>query len=132
VANAIATLAETHKPSTVRKSLNVLQQALDHVQLDPNPARDRRIRLPRQRRVQIAPPETDHVEAVVRALPSRYRLPVLALDATAMRISELVELTWGDIDEHAGRWRVRPDTRRRGCPAGSTPSTSTSTPPCAL
>ena len=116
MANAIATLAETHKPSTVRKSLNVLQQALDHVQLDPNPARDRRIRLPRQRRVQIAPPETDHVEAVVRALPSRYRLPVLALDATGMRISELVELTWGDIDEHAGRWRVRPDTSKTGMP----------------
>ena len=66
VGRAIATLAETHKPSTVRKSLNVLQQALDHVGVEPNPARDRRIRLPRQARVQITPPETEHVEAVVR------------------------------------------------------------------
>jgi hypothetical protein len=41
VARAIGTLAESFKPSTVRKSLNVLQQALDHAQLNPNPARDR-------------------------------------------------------------------------------------------
>jgi len=116
VANAISTLAETCKPSTVRKSLNVLQQALDYAQLEPNVARDRRIRLPRQQRTQIAPPETAHVEEVVRALPARYRLPVLALDATGMRISELTELTWGDIDEHAGRWRVRPDTSKTGMP----------------
>ena len=114
VTNAIATLAESFKPSTVRKSLNCLQQALDHAQLDPNVARDRRIRLPRQKRVQISPPETEHVEAVIRALPARYRLPVLALDATGMRISELVGLTWGDVDEPAGRWRVRPDTSKTG------------------
>lgn len=76
----------------------MLQQALDHAQVNPNPARDRRIRLPRQKRVQITPPETEHVEAVVLALPARYRLPVLALDATGMRISELTSLTWGDVD----------------------------------
>ena len=49
VTGAIGILAESFKPSTVRKSLNVLQQALDHAQLNPNPARDRRIRLPRQK-----------------------------------------------------------------------------------
>jgi integrase len=64
--------------------------------------------------VQITPPETGHVEAVVLALPARYRLPVLALDATGMRISELVSLTWGDVDEPAGRWRVRPDASKTG------------------
>jgi integrase len=116
VAAAISTLAEALKPSTVRKSINVLQQALDHAQVNPNPARDRRIRLPRQKRTQISPPETEHVEAVIRALPARYRLPVLALDATGMRISELTSLTWVDVDEPAGRWRVRPDTSKTGMP----------------
>ena len=36
----------------------------------------------------------------------RYRLPLLVLEATAMRISELELLRWGDVDETAGRWRV--------------------------
>lgn len=112
IAAAIAKIAEDHKPSTTRKSLNVLQQVLDHQDLIPNPARSPKIRLPRQQRVTISPPETEHVEAVVRLLPSRYRLPVLALDATGMRISELCGLTWDDIDEHHGRWRVRSETAK--------------------
>ncbi len=53
---------------------------------------------------------------MVLALPPRYRLPVLALDSTGMRISELCSLTWGDIDEHAGRWRVRPEASKTGVP----------------
>lgn len=100
--------------------------------LHPNVARDRRVRLPKQKRVQISPPETEHVEAVIRALPARYQLPVLALDATGMRISELVGLTWGDVDEQAGRWRVTPDTSKTGCLGGSTRSTPTSTRRSAL
>jgi integrase len=116
IAAVIAKLAETHKPSTVRKSLNVLQQALDHAGIQPNPARDRRVRLPRQPRAQVAPPETEHVEAVIRALPARYRLPLLCLDATGMRVGELCSLTWGDVDEPGGRWRVRPDASKTGVP----------------
>lgn len=116
IAAAIAKVAEDHKRSTVRKSLNVLQQVLDHQDLVPNPARSPKIRLPRQQRVTISPPETEHVEAVVRLLPARYRLPVLALDATGMRISELCNLTWDDIDEHHGRWRVRPEASKTGVP----------------
>jgi integrase len=36
----------------------------------------------------------------------RYRLPLLVLEATAMRVGELEALRWGDVDERAGRWRV--------------------------
>jgi integrase len=116
IAEAVATIAEGHKPSTVRKSLNVLQQALDHAELVPNPARSPRIKLPKQARTTISPPETEHVEAVIRVLPSRYRLPVLALDSTGMRIGELCTLTWDDVDEPGGRWRVRPETSKTGVP----------------
>lgn len=63
------------------------------------------------------PPDLEFVEAVgivqrvvVIAvhdlMPTRYRLPVLVLDATGMRVSELEVLTWGDVDEPEGRWRV--------------------------
>src|SRR6185437_3858439 len=116
IAQAIARLAEDHKASTVRKSLNVLQQTLDHHELFPNPARSPKIKLPRQKRVTISPPETEHVEAVMRVLPSRYRLPVLALDATGMRIEELCGLVWGDIDEPGGRWRVRAENSKTSVP----------------
>ena len=39
-------------------------------------------------------------------MPSRYRLPLVVLDATGMRIGELEQLTWGDVDEQRNRWRV--------------------------
>ena len=42
----------------------------------------------------MQPPTADHVEAVLRLLPTKYRLPVLVLDATGMRIGELEALTW--------------------------------------
>ena len=66
----------------------------------------------------MQPPTADHVEAVVRLLPSRYRLPALVLDATGMRVGELEALTWGDVDEPRGRWRDR-NVRRRDGRAGS-------------
>ena len=57
-------------------------------------ARDRRRR----------PPSTS--SPFIDLLPPRYRLPLLVLDATGMRVGELEQLTWGDVDEPRGRWRV--------------------------
>jgi len=80
---------------------------LDHADVTPNPARDRvRVRLPREDRPEIQPPTCDHVEAVHGLLAPIFRLPLLVLDATGMRIGELNGLTWADIDEPRGRWRV--------------------------
>jgi integrase len=52
------------------------------------------------------PPIADHLLAALRLLPTRYRLPLLTIDDTGMRLSEVERLTWGDVDEPKGRWRV--------------------------
>jgi integrase len=92
---------------TIRKTVTVLSMVFDFVGITPNPARDRmRVRLPREDRPEIQPPTAEHVEAVHRMLAPSYRLPLLVLDATGMRVGELGQLTWGDIDEPRGRWRV--------------------------
>ena len=71
------------------------------------PARDRlTVKLPREERRHVQPPTAEHVEAAVRLLPSRYRLPMVVLDATGMRVGELEALAWGDIDEPRARWRI--------------------------
>ena len=67
---------------------------------------DDRLRLPREERRHVEPPTAEHVEAVVRLLPRRYRLPVLVLDATGMRVGELEALLWDDVDEPRSRWRI--------------------------
>jgi hypothetical protein len=62
------------KKATIRKTIGVLGMILDHAgRSTDNPARDRMIvKMPREARHQVQPPTADHVEAVVRLLPSRY------------------------------------------------------------
>jgi integrase len=54
------------------------------------------------------------VLAVHALLPSRYRLPLLVLDATGMRLGELERLAWGDVDEPRVRWRVSQAVSKTG------------------
>ena len=68
---------------------------LDHAGIAPNPARDRVTSGFRGPTGELAPPTAAHVEAVYRLLPSRYRLPLVVLDATGMRVGELEALTLG-------------------------------------
>jgi integrase len=108
VAELIGKLAETRKRETVRKTLLALGMVLDHAGVSPNPERDKvAVRLPREERTEIVPPTAEHVLAVHALLPTRYRLPLVVLDATAMRLGELEGLRWGDVDDPRGRWRVR-------------------------
>jgi integrase len=118
-------VAELHaaklKKQTIRKTVSVLAMVLDHAGIQPNPARDKlTVRLPREERRQVQPPTAEHVEAVVRLLPARYQLPALVLDATGMRVGELEALTWGDMDEPRGRWRIA--TSKTGRPRWVTPA----------
>jgi integrase len=116
VAAMVATLVgEGLKPSFIRKIAQATAMLFDHAGVTPNPARDKTIvRLPRDRRPEIAPPTAEHVHAVHRLLPSRYRLPLLVLDATGMRLGELEALSWGDLDEPRGRWRVSQAVAKTG------------------
>jgi integrase len=68
-----------------------------------------------------APPTADALEAVLALLPSRYRLPVVVLDATGMRVGELEALRWGDVDEPRGRWRISAATSKTSRPRWVTP-----------
>lgn len=119
-----ALVAELHqaglRKQSIRKTISVLAMIFDHARVTPNPARDRlTVKLPREERRQVQPPTADHVEAVVRLLPARYRLATLVLDATGMRVGELEALTWGDVDEPRGRWRIA--TSKTGRPRWVTP-----------
>lgn len=103
------------KRESIRKTVNVLAMILDHEGVTPNVARDRRrVKLPREQRPEILPPTAAHVKAVCRALAPAYRLPLLVLDATGMRVGELEQLTWGDVDEPRGRWRVSQAVAKTG------------------
>jgi integrase len=121
VADLVAELhADGLRKQTIRKTVSVLAMILDHEGIQPNPARDKlTVKLPREERRHVQPPTAAHVEAVVRLVPGKYRLPLLVLDATGMRIGELEALSWGDMDEPRGRWRIV--TSKTGRPRWVTP-----------
>ena len=93
---------------------------LDHAGVSPNPARDKvGVRLPREAKKEIQPPSAEQVEAVHRLLPTRYRLPLLVLDATGMRLGELEAAHAGatSTSRAAAGASARP-SRRRVAPGG--------------
>jgi hypothetical protein len=70
VAALVAALAAAgYKRETIRKTLTALAQRLDFYKVEPNVARDERVKLPKERRQHIPPPLAEHVERVAERLP---------------------------------------------------------------
>jgi integrase len=98
---------------SIRKTIATLAMVLDHAEIVPNPAR--KVELPERVVEQVNPPTAAQIEAMFAALVRPYRLPLLVLDALGLRVGELEQLTWGDVDEHDGRFLIaaaRTKTRR--------------------
>jgi integrase len=108
---------------SIRKSKTVLAMVLDYVGVSPNPARDRRVKLPLEEPEEVEPPVAEHVEAVAWLLPAHYLIGLLVLDATGARIGEIEAARVGDLDESRRVWLGR-RSRRRGRRAGSSCPTS--------
>ena len=98
------------KRETIRKSVKYLAAVLDDHGVNPNPARDRRVRLPHEEHEEIDPPTADYVETVCRTLPRSYRLPLLWLDWSGARVGSIDSLTIDDYDERDRRVRLRAST----------------------
>jgi DNA-binding transcriptional regulator GbsR (MarR family) len=108
----VAELAKRRKRETIRKSVKYLAAVLEDNGVDPNPARDKRIRLPHEEQVEIVPPTSEHVEAVYRLLARAYKLPLLWLDWSGARVASVESVLIGDYDEQARRIRLRASTTK--------------------
>lgn len=104
----VAGLAEAgYKRETLRKTRTALAQTLDYFEVDPNPVRDARVKLPKERKAHIPPPLAEHVERIAETLAPAYVLPLLVIDVCGPRVSELETATVGDLDEHRRAIRLR-------------------------
>jgi integrase len=96
------------RPSSMRRYLATLRVVLDFAGVDdPNPARDDRIRLPREQTEVVDPPSASEVETIIAHTPKRWRLPLRVLEQTGMRVGELAQLEWRDVDVSGSRFRIR-------------------------
>ena len=113
----VNSLVDELAPSTIRKYLDAIRAALDHADRDPNPARSKKLRLPRQTKEEVRPPGYDDYMALIEAVSPRYRLHLRVMEATGLRVEELLSLTWGDLDSRSSRVRVARN-RTKGKTAG--------------
>jgi integrase len=95
------------KASSMRRYIDTLRAVLDYAGVDPNPACDLRVRLPKEERVEVEPPSEAALEAIIQHSPAKWRLALRTIAATGMRVGELHALEWRDVDEAGSRFRVR-------------------------
>jgi integrase len=108
VAGLVAALAAVpYKRETIRKTRTALAQTLDFYAIAPNPVRDERVKLPKERKPHIPPPLAEHVERVVETVAPEYVLPLPVIDECGPRVSELETAQVGDVDEQRKAIRVR-------------------------
>jgi integrase len=103
----VTALSADLSPLSVRNYLGTLRMVLDFGDVEPNPARDRRVKLPRPGETVPNPPSASAVAAIVANAPKRWRLAIRVLEQTGMRVGELAGLEWGDIDSTNLRLRIR-------------------------
>ena len=101
-----AMVADELSATTIDTYIRVVKQTLDFADVDPNPARDRRVKLPARTRAEVQPPSKQEFLAIVQAVADAHRLRLVVLEQTAMRIGELCSLPWGDVDVAGSRFRL--------------------------
>ena len=93
-------------PKSVRKYVNGVAQFLDHAEIEPNPARSKRLRLPMIEKAEIDPPMRPEFDLMLAQLREDYVLPFEVMEACGMRIGETCKLIYGDVDWAEGKFRI--------------------------
>jgi integrase len=114
VAEWVADLAQTYKPGTVRLYKTLFAVLLDYIGLDPNPAKDARVKVPKRVSEEPNPPTAEHFLAVLDAVPQvPRRILFLVMEQGALRLGEAVGLRWGDVDRVGLRLRLPKSQTKR-------------------
>lgn len=109
----VGELESDYKPGSIRGLVHTLRLMLDHCG-GPNPARDRRIQLPRQERREVQPPDADAVRAMLEGLNGLHIAEAIAMELLGTRVSETLTIERRDL--LADGVRIRREESKTGKP----------------
>jgi len=89
-----------------RRIVGVIRQALDEAGVEPNPARDKRVRLPSVTSRVEDPPDADRVRAVFAAAWPAHVLILAVIEGAGLRPAEAAALHGRDVLRDRGELRV--------------------------
>jgi hypothetical protein len=78
-------------PATLRVYLGTLRQILDFAGVEPNPVRDKRVKLPYAEQEAMSPPSDEHVLAVLENTAQERRLLFAFLERCGTRVGETLD-----------------------------------------
>jgi integrase len=87
--------------------MDTLKMLLDFAGCEPNPARDKRVKVPTVRPEEPNPPTGKQFLAILDNVAGKYLLPFVVSEQTGMYISEVLSVTWGDVDVAERKIRLR-------------------------
>lgn len=99
-------------PSTIAEYVTTLRAILDWAGVHPNPARDRRVDLPRRERKLLQPPDADVVLAALAHATMRFRPVLVLIEQAGLRVSEACAVR----PEHLEHSRLLVPTSKTGRP----------------
>ena len=108
---------KTLEPKTVRHYLSTLRQVLDFAEVEPNPARSPKVKVPPLVRDELSPPSRVEWDALLGKLAPRVVLAVRLMECCGLRLGETRQLMFGDVDFADGRIRIS-RARTKGGTAG--------------
>ncbi len=93
-------------PGTLGVYLSAHRQVLDYVDVNPNTARSRKLKLPASVDAEPLPPSQQEWQQILQHLRPRTVLLARLIECDGLRVSEAVDLEYGDVDFADRRIRV--------------------------
>ena len=113
VAAWVAGLTSNYKPGTIGLYLLSLRMLIDFIGIEPNVARDPRVKKPKQVREEPQPPSAEQYLAIIEAIGERWKLLFVTIEQGALRLGEAVALRWADVDAANLRLRLPRSATKR-------------------
>lgn len=100
--------------STIGQYVSNLGLVLDFCDVEPNPVRSPKVKLPAGVAAEKAIPSNEQWQAIRSKIRARSRRAVRLMEACALRVSEACQLELGDLDLVEGMARIRRETTKTG------------------